>query len=118
MAGALCVIGIVVFFLSSRNWKLALTAIVPGLMLVFYNTILSPADSGGFNWFIFTINQAGVEKGLVTGLRLIGVMLISFAWLATTPIPQMYAGLSWIPGREWLIELFEAFRSSSESLWS
>lgn len=110
MAGALCVAGIIIFFSSSRNWKLALTAIAPGLMLLFYNTILSPADSGGYNWFIFTVNQVGVERGLVTGLRLIGVMLISFAWLATTPIPQMYEGLSWIPGREWLIELLRGIQ--------
>jgi energy-coupling factor transport system ATP-binding protein len=106
-AGGILLIGILIFFSSCWDQKkVSFAAIIPGGMLLLYNTILSPADAGGLHWLVFTINQAGIVRGLVTGMRLIGVMLISFAWLVVTPLPQMYAGLSWItPARAWILEL-------------
>ncbi len=107
IAAAIMLVGIVVFFASARrSWKVGLAAIFPGVMLLLYNTILSPREAGGFHWLVFTVNQAGIESGLVTGMRLIGVMLISFAWLVVTPIPEMYEGLAWAkPIRPWILEL-------------
>lgn len=106
-AGAILLMGIIIFFSSCWDQKkVSFAAIIPGGMLLLYNTILSPAGAGGFHWLAFTINQAGIVRDLVTGMRLIGVMLISFAWLVVTPLPQMYAGLSWItPARAWILEL-------------
>jgi energy-coupling factor transporter ATP-binding protein EcfA2/energy-coupling factor transporter transmembrane protein EcfT len=107
LAALVLLIGVAVFFLSCRErWKLSLAAVTPGLILLVYNAILSPPAAGGFRWWVFTLNQAGVTRGLVTGMRLIGVMLISFAWLAVTSIPEMYTGLAWIkPIRAWVLEL-------------
>jgi energy-coupling factor transport system ATP-binding protein len=107
IAAAIMLIGILIFWASARqNWKVGLAAIFPGIMLLLYNTILSPRDAGGVHWFIFTVNAAGFARGLVTGMRLIGVMLVSFAWLVITPIPEMYAGLAWAkPIRPWVLEL-------------
>lgn len=106
-AALILVLGIVIYFWSCpKNWKLSLAAIFPGVMLLVYNLILSPAEAGGWTWTIFTINQAGLERGLVTGMRLIGVMLVSFAWLVITPIPEMYESLAWIKSsRPWVLEL-------------
>ena len=107
VAGAILLIGIVIFFSSCGNSrKVAIAAIFPGVMLFIYNLILSPRETGGWHWLFITVNQAGLERGLVTGMRLVGVMLISFAWLVVTSIPQMYAGLSWFPpARAWVLEL-------------
>lgn len=107
LAALILLIGILIYFVSCRkNWKLSLAAVFPGIMLLVYNLILSPPEAGGLHWAVFTINQAGLERGLVTGMRLIGVMLISFAWLAITPIPEMYTSLAWIrPIRAWVLEL-------------
>lgn len=106
-AALILFLGIIVFFWSCpQRWKLSLAAIFPGVMLLVYNLILSPAEAGGWKWWIFTVNQAGLERGMVTSMRLIGVMLISFAWLAITPIPEMYDSLAWIkPIRAWVLEL-------------
>src|SRR5512146_29142 len=74
VAAAIMLVGIVVFYLSCRrSWKAGLAAILPGVMLLIYNTILSPREAGGVHWLVFTINRAGFERGLVTGMRLIGV---------------------------------------------
>ena len=107
IAALILILGIVVYFWSCpKSWKFSLAAIFPGVMLLVYNTILSPAEAGGWSWTIFTVNQVGLERGLVTGMRLIGVMLISFAWLVVTPIPEMYDSLAWIkPIRAWVLEL-------------
>jgi len=107
LAAVIMLVGVVVFFGSCRhNRKMALAAIFPGVMLLVYNLILSPEAAGGFHWGVFTINQAGLERGLVTGMRLVGVMLISFAWLIVTPLPEMYTSLAWIkPARAWVLEL-------------
>lgn len=107
LAALVMALGIGIYFWSCRErWKLSLAAVFPGVMLVVYNLILSPPQYGGLQWWVFTLNQAGLERGLVTGMRLIGVMLLSFAWLAVTPIPEMYASLAWIePSRAWVLEL-------------
>lgn len=106
-AGLILSAGVLVFFSScGKNKAAAAAAIFPGVMLFIYNLILSPQQAGGFHFLFFTMNQAGLERGLVTGMRLIGAMLISFAWLVVTSIPQMYAGLAWItPARPWVLEL-------------
>ena len=106
-AGVILLAGILIYFSSCwHNKKLSLAAIFPGVMLFIYNLILSPQQAGGFHFLFFTVNQAGFERGLVTGMRLIGAMLVSFAWLVVTSIPQMYAGLAWIkPARPWALEL-------------
>src|SRR5438034_1295832 len=71
--------------------------------MLFYNTILSPG-AGGYHWWIFTVNAAGFDRGLVTGLRLAGVMLLSFAWLGSTPLPEIYQSLAWFrPGETWTL---------------
>jgi energy-coupling factor transport system ATP-binding protein len=107
LAALVLLTGVLIFFCSCwKNWKLSLAAIFPGVMLLVYNLILSPPEAGGVQWAVFTVNQAGLERGLVTGMRLVGVMLISFAWLAVTPIPEMYTSLAWIrPIRAWVLEL-------------
>lgn len=114
MAGAaiLMLAGVLLFFANpNKPWKLALAAPISGAMLLFYNTILSPFDSGGVHWWMFTINSVGFERGLVTGMRLCGVMLISFAWLFVTPLPEIYAGLEWIRGaRLWVLGILRGIQ--------
>ena len=112
LAAALMILGIIVYILSSwRNKALAIAAVFPGIMLLVYNSILSPAEAGGWHWGIFTVNQAGVTRGLVTGMRLIGVMLVSFSWLAVTSIPEMYQGLTWLkPAQAWVLELLRGIQ--------
>ncbi len=97
--------GLALFLLGEkRNWKLALSAPFSGGMMLFYNVIFSPTSSGGTRFLVFTINQMGFELGLVRGIRLAGIMFISFAWLFSTSIPEMYEGVSWIkPAREWTL---------------
>jgi energy-coupling factor transporter ATP-binding protein EcfA2/energy-coupling factor transporter transmembrane protein EcfT len=112
LAAALFFLGILLFLANEdRNWKLAATAPFSGLMMFLYNAILSPAEYGGLHWLFFTVNQAGIERGLVTGLRLIGVMLTSFAWLLSTPIPEMYQGIAWLkPAEEWALGLLRGIQ--------
>ena len=112
LAALLLLVGLVLFLANAqRNWALALSAPFSGGMLVLYNTILSPPAAGGWRWWVFTVNQAGFERGLVVGLRLMGVMLIGFAWLASTPIPEMYAGLEWLkPARPWVLGLLRGIQ--------
>ncbi len=107
LAALILLIGVVVYFTScGENKKTSLAAVFPGVMLFIYNLILSPPHAGGVRWLVFTINRAGFERGLVTGMRLVGVMLISFAWLIVTPLPQIYTSLAWIkPIRPWVLEL-------------
>lgn len=111
-AAVLLVVGVVLFFANpSRPWKLALAAPISSAFLLFYNTILSPREAGGVTWLIFTVNQAGFERGLVTGMRLCGVMLISFAWLFVTPLPEIYAGLEWLrPARYWVLGMLRGIQ--------
>ncbi len=112
LAAALFVLGLLLFLANKEhNWKLAATAPLSGAMMFVYNAILSPAEHGGFQWLLFTVNPEGVERGLVTGLRLIGVMLTSFAWLLSTPIPEMYGGIAWVkPAREWALGLLRGIQ--------
>jgi len=97
--------GLALFLLGEkRNWRIVLSAPFSGGMMLLYNSIFSPENQGGLRFLFLTINQAGIERGLVTGLRLTGIMFISFAWLAATPIPEMYEGLGWLrPAREWTL---------------
>jgi len=100
-ATGLFVLGLILFLANEEhNWKLASSALISGGMTFLYNAIFSPAERGGIHWFVFTMNQVGFERGLVTGLRLIGVMLASFAWLFSTPIPEMYEGVAWLKPAE------------------
>jgi energy-coupling factor transporter ATP-binding protein EcfA2/energy-coupling factor transporter transmembrane protein EcfT len=112
LAAALFVLGLLLFLANEdRNWKLAATAPFSGLMMLLYNAVLSPAEYGGVHWLFFTVNQAGIERGLVTGLRLIGVMLSSFAWLLSTPIPEIYQGIAWLkPAEEWALGLLRGIQ--------
>ena len=112
LAIALFVLGLVLFVANAeRNWKLASTAFFSGAMMLLYNAILSPPEQGGFHWLFFTVNQAGIERGLVTGIRLTGVMLTSFAWLLSTPIPEMYEGIAWLgPAEEWALGLLRGIQ--------
>jgi len=105
VALALFGLGLFLFILGEkRNWKLALSSPVSGGFMFVYNLIFSPPGYGGLHWFVFTLNQAGLERGAVTSLRLMGIMFISFAWLAATPIPEMYKSVAWLtPGREWTL---------------
>jgi len=107
LAIALFAAGLLLFVANrDRNWKLASTAFFSGAMMFLYNAILSPAQYGGFRWLFFTVNQAGIERGLVTGIRMMGVMLTSFAWLLSTPLPQIYQGIAWLrPTEQWALGL-------------
>ena len=108
----LLALGLLLFVANeNRNWVLAASAPFSGFMLILYNTILSPPSAGGWQWALFTVNQAGLERGLVVGLRLIGQMLIGFAWLSATSIPEMYGGLAWIkPAREWVLGMLRGIQ--------
>ena len=108
----LLALGLLLFLANeNRNWVLAASAPFSGFMLILYNTILSPPSAGGWQWALFTVNQAGLERGLVVGLRLIGQMLIGFAWLSATSIPEMYGGLAWIkPAREWVLGMLRGIQ--------
>jgi len=111
-ATILFVLGLALFLANEkRNWKLALSAPLSGGMMFLYNVILSPPEYGGMHWFVFTVNQAGVDRGLVTGLRLLGAMLISFAWLDSTPIPDMYQGIAWFRfGEAWALQILRGIQ--------
>ncbi len=111
-AAILLAAGVLLFFANpNKPWKLAIAAPISGGLLVLYNSILSPNSAGGINWWIFTINQVGFERGLVTGMRLCGVMLISFAWLFVTPLPEIYTGLAWIRGaRPWVLGMLRGIQ--------
>ncbi|PIU03121.1 hypothetical protein COT44_04455 [Candidatus Shapirobacteria bacterium CG08_land_8_20_14_0_20_39_18] len=100
-------VGIVIYLVGeNRNWKLVLAAPITGAMMFFYNVIFSARGHGGWQWLVFTVNQAGFERGLVMGTRIIGAMLISFAWLLSTSLPEMYEGLSWIkPAEPWVLTI-------------
>jgi energy-coupling factor transporter ATP-binding protein EcfA2/energy-coupling factor transporter transmembrane protein EcfT len=112
LALALFAAGLLLFVANvDRNWKLASTAFFSGAMMFLYNAILSPAAQGGFHWLFFTVNEAGIQRGLVTGFRLIGVMLTSFAWLLSTPLPEMYQGIAWLkPAEEWALGLLRGIQ--------
>lgn len=111
-AALLMLAGIFLFFANpNRPWVLAVTAPISGGFLLFYNTILSPTANGGVSWWVFTVNFIGFERGLVTGMRLCGVMLISFSWLFVTPLPEMYEGLEWIkPARQWVLGILRGIQ--------
>jgi ABC-type multidrug transport system ATPase subunit/energy-coupling factor transporter transmembrane protein EcfT len=111
-AAILMVAGILLFFANpNKAWKLAVAAPISGSLLLLYNTILSPRIAGGITWGVFTINSVGFERGLVTGMRLCGVMLISFAWLFVTPLPEIYQGLEWIHGiRPWVLGMLRGIQ--------
>jgi energy-coupling factor transport system ATP-binding protein len=111
-AALLMLVGLYLFFANpDKPWKLALAAPVSGAFLLIYNTILSPASAGGISWWVFHINWVGLERGLVTGMRLCGVMLISFAWLFVTPLPEIYAGLEWLRGaRPWVLGILRGIQ--------
>ncbi len=112
LAALILAAGIFLFLTSCPQRKgLAVASVFPGLMLFVYNSILSPQEAGGLHWLVFTLNLAGVERGLVTGFRLVGIMLISFGWLSVTPIPEMYQGLEWLrPARAWVLELLRGIQ--------
>jgi energy-coupling factor transport system ATP-binding protein len=112
LAIGLMIFGIVIYFSSCRkNLAMATAAILPGIMLFIYNWLFSPAEAGGWNWWILSLNPAGLERGLVTGSRLIGMMLISFAWINVTSIPEIYQGLSWLkPAHAWVLEMLRGIQ--------
>lgn len=102
--GAMCV-GLILLLLNKRiNWVL-LPAVPFTAILVFAgNVLFSPPQAGGVAWAVFTVNSQGVLLGAIRGLRMGAMMSISFAWLFATSIPEMYAGLDWIPpAREWTL---------------
>ncbi len=110
---ALLMLAGLLLYLANPNklWKLAIAAPITGSLLLVYNTILSPPAAGGVRWWVFTVNSVGFERGLVTGMRLCGVMLISFAWLFVTPLPEIYAGLQWISGaRVWVLGMLRGIQ--------
>lgn len=111
-AALLMLAGILLFFANpNRPWVLAITAPISGGFLLFYNAILSPVAGGGLSWWVFRINSIGVERGLVTGMRLCGVMLISFAWLFITPLPEIYESLEWMkPARHWVLGILRGIQ--------
>jgi len=112
VAAVLLVVGLLLFLANeNRNWKLALAIPVSAGMMFLYNAILSPPEFGGIHWLVFTINSVGIERGLITGSRLAGMMLISFAWLFSTPIPEMYTGLAWFrPARTWVLGILRGIQ--------
>ena len=106
-AAALFLIGGILFILNTKHhWRLAAAVPFTGIMLIVANTLFSPeistSETWGTSWWIFTINGAGLRWGLITGLRMMGMMLISFAWLFCTSLPEIYESLAWIKfARPW-----------------
>src|SRR3989441_13188863 len=47
---------------DTRDWILAASAPIYAGLMLFYNTILSPASAGGYRWWIFTVIAAGFER--------------------------------------------------------
>jgi energy-coupling factor transport system ATP-binding protein len=93
----LMLVGVTVFLSTVKGKKrnLSLVAVFPAVMLLVYNTLLSP-EAGGLNWWIIRVNLSGLSRGIVTSTRLLGSMLVSLAWLECTSIPEMYEGLAWL----------------------
>lgn len=93
----LLVFGLLLFLSGEkRDWKLVSTAVFSGVMMIVYNVIFSPSEEGSWHFLFLTVGSSGLQRGLVTGLRLMGVMFVSFAWLAVTSLPEIYESLSWI----------------------
>ena len=123
IAISIFLIGLVIFLLTKKTKAqvtVSLGAFATGVMMLIYNIIFSPREHGGVSWFIFTVNSAGFDRGLIMALRLVGVMLVSFSWLFSTSIYQMYESLSWIkPIQPWILVFFrglQIFRSEIQSI--
>ncbi len=68
------------------------------------NVLFSPPRPGGSGWWIFTVNGAGVELGIIGGLKRGAMISVSLAWLLCTPIPEIYDSLRFIrPARKWIV---------------
>src|SRR2546426_10806237 len=76
----LLLVGLSLFLANdTRDWKLAASAPLSAGLMLFYNTILSPASAGGYPGGVFTLNAARFEAGLVAGPRLCGRILLAFS---------------------------------------
>lgn len=117
------VLGLLVFILTKKSKTqigVSLSAFVTGGMILIYNVVFSPVSEGGRSWLIFTVNSFGLQRGLVMGLRIIGVMLMSFSWLFSTSLYQIYQSLCWIkPVEPWLLSFLrgvQIFRCEIQSI--
>jgi len=111
-AACLFVVGMLVFLLETRkSYGFLASVFVSAGTFVLYNAVLSPKEGGGLSWWVFTINSLGIERGVVTGLRFAGTMLISISWLKVTSIPEMYDSLSFIkPIEPWLLGILRGIQ--------
>src|SRR2546426_10748670 len=70
----LLLVGLSLFLANdTRDWKLAASAPLSAGLMLFYNTILSPASAGGDPGWIFTPNAARIAPGVGTRLRAAGL---------------------------------------------
>jgi energy-coupling factor transport system ATP-binding protein len=64
------------------------------------NAMFSPQMHGGTTFFIFRLNQAGIELGMIGALKRNAMLVISFAWLSSLRSPQdLIAAFPFIRGR-------------------
>ncbi len=88
-------------FSPSPPWRTMLTIILPTAVLYFVgNLLFSPPDVNEWTFLIFHISRSGAEIALARGLRIGAILLVSLAWLACTPLPELYDSLAVFPRLE------------------
>ncbi|MCX7046954.1 MAG: ATP-binding cassette domain-containing protein [Candidatus Sumerlaeota bacterium] len=90
------ILAVCVFIFSGRpSWRAVCLVILPTALLYFGGNILfSPQERGGVTFWIFCINSSGIKLAIVRSLRISAILLVSLAWLGSTPINELYASLA------------------------
>jgi energy-coupling factor transport system ATP-binding protein len=99
----------VIVFLSCERppWRSVYFVLLPTTLLYFVgNTLFSPPDKGGFRFLIFCLNSYGLQLAIIRALRIGAVLLISLAWINSTPIYELYASVAPLPRvRPWVLSI-------------
>lgn len=105
IAGAAAVSILLFFCAENPSWRAIQLIVVPTTLLYFGgNLLFSPSDKGGSGFLIFWVNSYGLHSAVIRALRICVVLLISLAWLGSTPIVEIYASLVPIrPIRPWVL---------------
>src|SRR2546427_6149742 len=86
----LLLVGLSLFLANdTRDWKLAASALLSAGLMLFYNTILSPASAGGYRRGGFSPKAGRVEGGVGGGPRPAGGPLFFFLLVGCSPPPPV-----------------------------